>query len=223
MMLQVLADTYRSDVIVYAPNGPVVRVHSCVEDVCLVMVQCLGFIHFNHVTTSDEQPDVKDTVAAVTAVSGSVLNHRPTLLEDLALDDSVEAIIAHQRNVAVLCKLVTLVQSGGHVSVIQCVGELAAFLGVAAKLWVTGDGLLCVGGRAGDAPNVPVALLGHLKNLCVSLHALLNHAGRDKVVQVMRNKCFHPGIAAAVVDAVKTCAVCQCYQGPGVGGFTVYK
>ena len=221
VVLQAFADGYGQEVVVYSPICPVVRVKPLGALSGVVLVQCLGGVHFNHVKSREQQlpRGALEAVGVATAGPGS-----EGLLPDLVMNDPVELVRAHQEGDAAVQRLVALVRLGTPVVGVSLCDELAAFRPVAAALCLNDDGVLCVRRVFQDwSGMVAVVPRGQLVSICVAMHELLNHAGRDKVVQVVKTKYFHPAMSAVVAECVRNCAVCQCYKGHPVGDFPLYR
>ena len=59
---------------------------------------------------------------------------------------------------------------------------------------------------------VPVASCGDLQLLVKQLHTSLGHAGRDKVLKMVRTQFYRPKLSSMAIQVVRECTLCRQYK-----------
>jgi transposase InsO family protein len=97
--------------------------------------------------------------------------------------------------------------------------ELGKFAQYANGLYIDSNQLVRY--RDGNQFVVPES---QLEPLIMSCHNILHHAGRDKMLQVLRKDYFHPGLSAVVASVARECYICQCHKVDRSGpSYPVYR
>ena len=236
-VLQAFADEFGRDVVIDFDGDTVVRVRSASPSDFEVRLRCAGGVHFDCLRFdgfSNVEPSegkVSDSVD-VDENSGSL--EQPIegegscfivqSLINLTCDDSDENIRKHQSSDDTLKRLKAIivdprVRGEGH----TWTKELACYKPWVDKLILVDDLVKCrvyAGNRPVTVALVPECQILHLSR---ALHELLNHAGRDKVCEVMRRKYFNPQFAATIAKVVKECTVCQYHKGSSINKYPLYR
>jgi transposase InsO family protein len=146
-------------------------------------------------------------------------------LPNLSIVDGPKELLEHQladREISRLKVVVTGSDKPGVVSLLT--KDLMKFQSALPNLWIDKAGLLlCKIQRLEKATSVPVVPESQLEPVAVAYHKLLGHAGRDKVLDVLRTRYFHPGFATVVAQVVRQCPICQVHKGRTPHNYPLYR
>lgn len=148
-----------------------------------------------------------------------------SVLVPLTISDGHGEVLRHQLVDHRCCRLVEYTASadkpGKRKDLAEAIRKFGPHL---SKLSVNDAGLLLYDYEQHKRiVKVPVLPGDQLESLSRAMHECLGHAGRDKVLAVMKTKYFHPSMSATVARVVQRCGICQCHKGRQPNAFPLYR
>ena len=145
---------------------------------------------------------------------------RVTRLDPLKFDSEIDQWQLHQLNDYKLVELMYHAKKGtvkkflNNLPVSSLDRQEFLEFGHVVDQLVMNDGMLCYKRENADGIIlVPVAPLESVRSLCKQMHEVLGHAGREKVLKMIKNYFFHPRIYRMVIQIIQECSLCQEFKG----------
>ena len=220
--LQALADAEHLKIVVHFDAGPSISFVS-LNWSDTYHVQCKGGVHFNPMTLKSQgEISIQENSSQPIAPCIANVDMADSLrVVPVSLNSSmIEWKVAQERD-TILMDIRAKLNAKSRGKDISLKGSLKVFAQKFEKLSINSNGVLVF--ENSERKFVPVAPESELTRLATELHEVLSHAGRDKCIQVMYSKLFHPKFAAIITEVVRECVPCQLHKGKIPKKFPVYR
>ena len=220
--LQAVADTMEVELMVHFVKGPTIAYRPMPNNLSAptINLKCSGGVHFD-VLVSKLEKETTESPGNVMTVAPNSMVITDLDVPPLGLNATAEELRQAQARDEAISELIRRVRSRNRGQSVELSGPVKIFKAQFEKLSINNDNILVYQ----DSPNhfVPVLPESALSPLAEELHVVLSHAGRDKTIQVMMAKFYHPKFSTVITETVKNCDTCQLHKGRIDRKYPVYR